>query len=248
MPEPLHIGTDGSAIGNPGPTGWAWVAEDGRFETGGEPRSTNNVAELTAIQRAVAAHPDHPLLVSTDSQYAMNCIVQWGPNWIKRGDSSKANFALIVAIIEAIRARPAGAGVEIQWVRSHQEDNRYPLNTAADELANAAGMRSKRRQDPVSSGVHEIDWTRREVAPSPSRSGKKGRGKGSPWQNQGQIGKAHGLTARQVGVVLEKAGLKVGSEGTQKAYDEGFAQPFTMKDGTKIARWSPEKFASLVSD
>src|SRR5699024_3065346 len=90
--------------------GWAWVAEDGRFETGGEPRSTNNVAELTAIQRAVAAHPDRPLLISTDSQYAMNCIVQWGPGWIRRGDSSKANFALIVAIIEAIRARPAGAG------------------------------------------------------------------------------------------------------------------------------------------
>lgn len=245
MSKPLNIGTDGSAIGNPGPTGWAWVAEDGRYETGGLPRSTNNVAELTAIQRAVAAHPETSLLISTDSQYAMNCIVQWGPNWIKRGDTSKANFELIVSIIESIRARPAGAAVEIQWVRSHQEDNRYPLNTAADELANAAGNRSKRREEPALSGVHQIDWERREVAASsPAKGGKKG----SPWQNQGQIGKAHGMTARQVGVVLEKAGLKSGSVGTQKAYDEGYAQPFTMKDGTNIARWSPVKFASLVSD
>lgn len=245
MSDRLHIGTDGSAIGNPGPTGWAWVAEDGRFETGGLPRSTNNVAELTAIQRAVAAHPETSLLISTDSQYAMNCIAKWGPNWIKRGDSSKANFELIVSIIESIRARPAGAEVGIQWVRSHQEDNRYPLNTAADELANAAGNRSKRREDPVSSGVHVIDWERREVPVSTKPSKSK---KSSPWQNQGQIGKAHGMTARQVGMVLEKAGLKVGSEGTQRAYDEGFAQPFTMKDGTKIARWSPSKFASLVPD
>ena len=38
---------DGSALGNPGPAGWAWYVDEGCWAAGGWPESTNNRGELT---------------------------------------------------------------------------------------------------------------------------------------------------------------------------------------------------------
>ncbi len=40
---------DGSALGNPGPAGWAWYVDEGCWAAGGWPSATNNRGELTAV-------------------------------------------------------------------------------------------------------------------------------------------------------------------------------------------------------
>ena len=40
---------DGSALGNPGPAGWAWYVDDGCWHAGGWKNATNNRGELMAV-------------------------------------------------------------------------------------------------------------------------------------------------------------------------------------------------------
>lgn len=172
----MRIGTDGSAIKNPGPTGWAWVAEDGTFRTGGLPRSTNNVAELTAIREAILDHPDEDLHIESDSQYAINSVTVWGLKWVATGQTDRPNFELVAEIIGLLAQRAAdGRPVVLEWVKAHRSDNAHPLNTAADELANAAGHRSAAGSDPDLRGVHEIDREARPASASrrPARRGRR---------------------------------------------------------------------------
>ncbi|MEM7433934.1 MAG: ribonuclease H [Myxococcota bacterium] len=117
---------DGACSGNPGPSGVGVVAlwDDQRRELSeylGE--ATNNIAELTAVLRAVQlAHElDRPLRLYTDSKYAMGVLTQ--------GWKAKANKALIAEIREWLERHP---DTELFHVRGHQG---VPLNEAADELA-----------------------------------------------------------------------------------------------------------------
>lgn len=92
----LRIFTDGACSGNPGPGGWAIVAnecEECKVITGGEEVTTNNRMELTAAINAV----DYALMVSdsfgdrytsieiiSDSAYVVNAINKaWLFNWQK---------------------------------------------------------------------------------------------------------------------------------------------------------------------
>ena len=40
---------DGSALGNPGPAGWAWYIDPTSWRAGGWAHGTNNMGELTAV-------------------------------------------------------------------------------------------------------------------------------------------------------------------------------------------------------
>lgn len=42
----LRVATDGSSLGNPGPSGWAWVTENGQEAWAGARRSTNKQEAL----------------------------------------------------------------------------------------------------------------------------------------------------------------------------------------------------------
>ena len=55
---PVEIATDGACKGNPGPGGWAALLRNGVNEKelhGGEPETTNNRMELTAVIEALRA-------------------------------------------------------------------------------------------------------------------------------------------------------------------------------------------------
>ena len=60
---------DGSALGNPGPAGWAWYVDDSCWAAGGWDHGTNNKAELTALLDLLqqTAHLGEDLLVYCDS-------------------------------------------------------------------------------------------------------------------------------------------------------------------------------------
>lgn len=80
---------DGSAIGNPGPGGFAVIAKWGEKElvlTGGHPATTNNRMELmAAIEGLRALKTPCRVELITDSQYTKKGITEWLPRWESRG-------------------------------------------------------------------------------------------------------------------------------------------------------------------
>ena len=83
---PYIVATDGACQGNPGPAGWAWVAEDGHWAAGSVPQGTNNIGELLGLLRAITDHPDvENLVVQADSMYAINTYRTWMDGHRRRG-------------------------------------------------------------------------------------------------------------------------------------------------------------------
>ena len=126
--------TDGACLGNPGPGGWAWVVEGGRFASGAEARTTNQRMEIAAALEAVRAL-DGELEVASDSTYVVNCFRdRWWEGWLARGwmNSARkpvANRDLWEPLVELVRAR---GDVRFRWVKGHAGD---PMNELADQLA-----------------------------------------------------------------------------------------------------------------
>jgi ribonuclease HI len=121
--------TDGACSGNPGPagSGVVLVSPDGKMHEGREylGEATNNVAELTAILRALEWIPGdaRAILVHTDSQYAIGVL--------QKGWKAKANGDLVARTKRAVEAR----GARLTYVPGHAG---VPLNERADELAREA--------------------------------------------------------------------------------------------------------------
>ena len=146
MRERVVAACDGASKGNPGPAGWAWVVADGsespaRWEAGPLGRATNNVAELTALERLLTAvAPDVPLEIRMDSQYAMKAVTTWLPGWKRKGWKTStgkpvANQELVVRIDELLDGR----SVEFRYVPAHQVDG-DKLNDFADRAASQAAI------------------------------------------------------------------------------------------------------------
>lgn len=144
MRERVVAACDGASKGNPGPAGWAWVVSDDtgapvRWEAGALGTATNNIAELTALERLLAAtDPDVPLEVRMDSQYAMKAVTTWLPGWKRNGwrtaaGKPVANRELVVRIDELLQGR----SVDFRYVPAHQVDG-DPLNDFADRAASQA--------------------------------------------------------------------------------------------------------------
>ncbi len=130
---------DGSALGNPGPAGWAWVIDDGQWRAGGWPRATNNQGELMAVidlLHATAHRADEPLTILCDSQYVINSVTQWMPGWKRRGwRKADGKPVLNRELLEALDAAMQQRTVRFEWVKGHAG---HPLNEAADLRARAA--------------------------------------------------------------------------------------------------------------
>jgi ribonuclease HI len=143
--------TDGSAIGNPGPAGWAWVTDDGRRGFGAVRHSTNNRMELRAVIGLLEATAETELLVVlVDSQYAMNIFTKWLPGWRQKGmRNSRGKPVLNQDLIERVDALLRGRQVEFKWVRGHDGN---ALNEAAHELAYGEGRRVAARLAAEQSG------------------------------------------------------------------------------------------------
>jgi ribonuclease HI len=124
---------DGACTGNPGPCGIGVVLLDGRqrrelSEYLGE--GTNNIAELTAIIRALEEVPrDRTVVIHSDSAYALGLL---GKGW-----KAKANQELV----ERMRELAKGfRDLRLVKVAGHAG---IPENERADELARAAVVRRR---------------------------------------------------------------------------------------------------------
>ena len=149
---------DGSALGNPGPAGWAWYVDDDRWASGGWPHGTNNMGELMAVLDLLqqTAHLDEPLQVFCDSTYVINTVTKWMAGWKRRGwRKGDGKPVMNVELVKALDAAMTARQVEFVWVKGHAG---HVLNEAADRLANAAATayRDGRTPEPGPGMPHSV--------------------------------------------------------------------------------------------
>ena len=87
MNKQIILFTDGACLGNPGAGGWAGILcynSHKKIISGGEPNTTNNRMELTAVIMGLSALTRSvEIKVVTDSRYVMDGTQKWMANWKK---------------------------------------------------------------------------------------------------------------------------------------------------------------------
>ena len=145
----ITAAADGSALGNPGPAGWAWYIDENTWRAGGWPHGTNNMGELKAVLdllEATAVDADQHLHILCDSQYVINSVTKWMPGWKRKGWRKKDGKPVMnVELLKDIDRALAGRSVEFEWVKGHSG---HAMNEAADVRANAAATAYSKKQDP----------------------------------------------------------------------------------------------------
>ena len=134
----VTIYTDGACKGNPGPGGWgAWLSSGGHEKEmwGGEPLTTNNRMELTAVIESLGSLKRRcTVAIYTDSEYVRNGILTWIHGWKKRGWRTADNKPVKnVDLWQRLEAEVERHQVAWHWVKGHAGD---PGNERADALAN----------------------------------------------------------------------------------------------------------------
>lgn len=130
--------TDGACSGNPGPGGWGAILIFGSHEkelSGGEPKTTNNRMELTAVIRGLEALKE-PCIVElyTDSKYVIDALEKgWAKGWKARGwVKADKKLALNPDLWERLLELCEMHIVSLHWVKGHAEN---PYNNRCDKLA-----------------------------------------------------------------------------------------------------------------
>jgi len=136
--EVVQIYADGACKGNPGKGGWGAILRAGGNDKelfGGEPQTTNNRMELTAVIRALESlEGPSEVEVYTDSQYVQKGISEWLPSWKRRGWRTADKKPVKNVDLWQELERAAGRHrVTWHWVKGHAG---HPENERADALAN----------------------------------------------------------------------------------------------------------------
>ena len=147
MPE-IHIYTDGSALGNPGPGGYGiiieWVGKGYIKEfSRGFKYTTNNRMELWAVIDALEKLKKKPMdvLVISDSKYVIEAVDnKWVYGWQKKNFKGKKNPDLWKRFLKIYPQH----NVQFQWVKGH---NDHPQNERCDQLAVSAAKEMAIEQD-----------------------------------------------------------------------------------------------------
>ena len=132
--------TDGACKGNPGPGGWGVLLRSPGHEKelcGGEPLTTNNRMELTAVIEGLSAlKRPCEIALYLDSQYVRQGITSWIKGWKGKGwRTSTGQPVKNVDLWQRLDALVAGSGhrIDWHWVRGHAG---HEGNERADALAN----------------------------------------------------------------------------------------------------------------
>ena len=125
----IAVWTDGACTGNPGPAGIGVVViENGQRRELSEylGDATNNIAELTAIERGLelVTDPTKAIYVHSDSAYAIGLLSK---DW-----KAKANVELVARIRDLLLGFP-----DVHWVKVPGHAG-VPENERCDELARGA--------------------------------------------------------------------------------------------------------------
>lgn len=134
----IHLYTDGSSRGNPGPGGFGVILmynNHRREISGGYRLTTNNRMELLAVITGLEAitKKELPVIVYSDSQYVVKAIEEgWLKNWIrtdfKGGKKNKDLWTHYYQLSQKMN-------IKLKWVKGHADN---PYNNRCDELATTA--------------------------------------------------------------------------------------------------------------
>jgi len=144
----IHIYTDGSALGNPGPGGYGiiieWVGKGYIKEfSRGFKYTTNNRMELWAVIDGLEKLKKKPMdvLVISDSKYVIEAVdKKWVFGWQKKNFKGKKNPDLWKRFLKIYPQH----NVQFQWVKGH---NDHPQNERCDQLAVTAAKEMAIEQD-----------------------------------------------------------------------------------------------------
>ena len=142
----VNIFTDGACKGNPGPGGWGAILDykgTRRELGGGEPQTTNNRMELSAVIAALSALTEPcEVTLTSDSKYVVDAVGKgWVYGWKKRGwKKSDSSPALNSDLWEKLLPLLSKHRVTFVWIKGHAG---HPENERCDELAVAAAERNR---------------------------------------------------------------------------------------------------------
>ena len=134
----MNLYTDGACSGNPGPGGWGTILEYKGTEkvlSGGEPGTTNNRMELTAVIRGLECLKESCVVeLYSDSKYVIDGLSKgWAEGWRKRGwIKSDKKPALNPDLWQRLLELTARHEMHYHWVKGHADN---PMNNRCDELA-----------------------------------------------------------------------------------------------------------------
>ncbi len=134
--DKIHIYTDGSSRGNPGPGGYGivmeWVGKPYVKEfSEGFRKTTNNRMELLAVIIALEKLTKKKLEVTvfSDSKYVVDAVEKkWVFAWQKKGFKDKKNVDLWKRFLKVYKKH----NVRLQWIKGH---NDHKQNERCDVLA-----------------------------------------------------------------------------------------------------------------
>lgn len=113
-----------------------------RLRYGCAQKTTNQKMELLAIQRVLefVGLSEHPLLIRSDSMYAIQCITKWHVAWRHQGWRTKSgqkvkNRKLVRKVVRLLAKHEAVRPVVFEWVKGHAG---IPDNELADKWAGKA--------------------------------------------------------------------------------------------------------------
>ena len=132
----VHLYTDGSSLGNPGPGGYGIILQ---FETNsyikefsqGFVKTTNNRMELLAVIIGLEKLKKSPMdvVVYSDSKYVVDSVEKkWLFGWEKKNFKNKKNSDLWKRFLIVYKKHK----IHFQWIKGH---NSHPQNERCDNLA-----------------------------------------------------------------------------------------------------------------
>ena len=131
--------TDGSAVPNPGPGGFAVIEAlpgGGRpVVLGREDDTTNIRMEGTAMIAAIKYAGEEGCEIHSDSEFWINVLTKWAPSWEKNGWKKKTGPIKNLDIVQELYELYCKYPVKLVWVRGHVGTE---YNELADEWANRA--------------------------------------------------------------------------------------------------------------
>lgn len=143
--------TDGSASPNPGPGGFAVIKNGRPHIIGGEPSgevTTNIRMEGLAIKAALDDAAGEECQIYSDSEFWINVITKWAPNWEANGWKKKGGEIKNLDIVQEVYPLYKRSKATLTWVRGHEGDEG---NEMADEWANKAREKKVRQVEYVGS-------------------------------------------------------------------------------------------------
>jgi len=128
--------TDGSASPNPGPGGFAVIKNGQPHILGSEEGATTNIRmEGRALIAAMRDSGDEHAEIFTDSEFWINVITKWAPNWEAKNWTKKGGGIKNLDLVKEAYELYQQANATLVWVRGHEGDEG---NELADEWANKA--------------------------------------------------------------------------------------------------------------